>query len=78
MYFYNFRKIEPHTVSTNQHNLTHESQMDYPDPKRRKKSDKAKEKYERNGGFSQKHVRATEALLEKRSATSSSKHGKKN
>jgi hypothetical protein len=52
--------------------------MDYPDPKRRKKSDKAKEKYALNGGFSQKHVRVTEALLEKRSAASSSKHGKKN
>jgi hypothetical protein len=32
---------------------------------RKKKSDKAKEKYERNGGFSQKHVRQAEALAEK-------------
>ena len=29
--------------------------------KRAKKSDKAKESYERNGGFSQKHIRLTEA-----------------
>lgn len=40
--------------------------MDGPDPKRKKKSDKAKEKYDRNGGFSQKHVRLQEALQEKR------------
>lgn len=32
---------------------------------RNKKSDKAKKTYERNGGFSQKHVRQTEALAEK-------------
>ena len=38
-------------------------QMDYKDPKvkRTKKSDKAKESYERNGGFSKKHIRLTEA-----------------
>lgn len=35
---------------------------------RNKKADKAKEKYERNGGFSQKHVRITEATMEKRAA----------
>ena len=37
--------------------------MDYKDPKvkRTKKSDKAKESYERNGGFSKKHIRLTEA-----------------
>jgi hypothetical protein len=35
---------------------------------RKKKSDKAKEKYERNGGFSQKHVRLMEAAAAKRSA----------
>ncbi len=52
--------------------------MDYPDPKRRKKSDKAKEKFARNGGFSQKHVRATEALLEKRSQSTNNKPNKKN
>jgi hypothetical protein len=34
---------------------------------RNKKDDKAKEKYERNGGFSQKHVRLMEATAEKRS-----------
>lgn len=33
--------------------------------KRQKKSDKAKEKFERNGKFSAKHVRQTEALLAK-------------
>jgi hypothetical protein len=33
---------------------------------RNKKSDKAKETYERNGGFSQKHVRLMEAMAEKR------------
>lgn len=36
---------------------------------RRKKSDKAKEKFERNGGYSQKHVRIAEALAEKRVIT---------
>jgi hypothetical protein len=36
---------------------------------RKKKSDKAKETYERNGGFSQKHIRLAEALAEKRLAT---------
>lgn len=35
---------------------------------RNKKADKAKEKYERNGGFSKKHVRITEATMEKRAA----------
>ena len=30
--------------------------------KRNKKSDKAKEKFDRTGGFSQKHVRIAEAL----------------
>jgi hypothetical protein len=33
---------------------------------RKKKSDKAKEKFDRNGGFSSKHVRLSEALLEAR------------
>jgi hypothetical protein len=37
--------------------------------KRDKKSDKAKEKFDRTGGFSQKHVRLAEALAEKRSAS---------
>jgi hypothetical protein len=43
---------------------------------RSKKDDKAKEKYERNGGFSQKHVRLMEAMAEKRAtgaATSAAK-----
>ena len=34
---------------------------------RRKKSDKAKEKHDKNGNFSQKHVRAVEALRSKAS-----------
>jgi hypothetical protein len=33
---------------------------------RKKKSNKAKEKYERNGSFTQKHIRITEALKEKK------------
>ena len=39
------------------------NKMDYKEPntKRSKKSDKAKESYEKNGGFSQKHIRLTEA-----------------
>ncbi len=41
------------------------------DSQRRKKSDKAKEKYERNGGFSQKHVRLQAAVAEKRAAAAS-------
>jgi len=35
---------------------------------RNKKDDKAKEKYERNGGFSQKHIRLMEAMAEKKVA----------
>ena len=34
--------------------------------KSRKKKDKAKEKHDRNGGFSTRHVRAVESLQEKR------------
>jgi len=40
--------------------------MDSIKVKRVKKSDKAKEKHDRNGGFSQKHVRIVEALAEKK------------
>jgi hypothetical protein len=52
--------------------------MDGPDPKRRKKSDKAKEKFELNGGFSQKHVRMREAMMEVRTKpyVESTKHKK--
>lgn len=39
---------------------------DTPNSKRPKKSDKAKEKHERNGNFSQKHIRLQEQLQEKR------------
>jgi hypothetical protein len=35
---------------------------------RRTKSDKAKEKFERNGGYSQKHVRIAELLAARRLA----------
>lgn len=46
---------------------TKTSKMDYKEPKeRKKKSDKAKEKFERNGAYSQKHVRQKEALAEKK------------
>ena len=40
--------------------------MENPSVGRKKKSDKSKEKYERNGGFSQKHVRLAQALAEKK------------
>lgn len=42
-----------------------------PNAERKKKSDKAKEKFARNGGYSTKHVRIQEAIAEK-------KKGKKN
>jgi len=41
-------------------------QMDPPNADRRKKKDKAKEKFDRNGGHSQKHVRIAEALAAKK------------
>lgn len=34
--------------------------------KQRKKKDKAKEKFERTGGLSTKHVRIVEAIIEKK------------
>lgn len=50
--------------------------MDY--QPRRKKSDKAHEKKDRNGGYSTKHIRIAEELLEKRLKTSSGiTHSKK-
>ena len=39
---------------------------------RNKKSDKAKEKHERHGGYSQKHVRIAELLAARRMAAGSS------
>lgn len=46
--------------------------------KRDKKSDKAKEKFEKTGGFSQKHVRISQALSEKVASKRQSKNeGKK-
>lgn len=46
--------------------LFHSSRMEQP-LKQRSKKDKAKEKYDRNGGFSSKHVRIAQELAEKRS-----------
>ena len=40
--------------------------MDSPDFKRRTKNDKAKDKFQRNGGKTSRHVREVEALQEKR------------
>jgi hypothetical protein len=40
--------------------------MEDTNQKRRKKSDKAKEKFERNGHISQKHVRVVEELKRKK------------
>ena len=40
---------------------------------RRKKSDKAKEKYEKNGKYSQKAIRAMEQIKEKNKDTSKKK-----
>ena len=37
-----------------------------PKTERKKKKDKAQEKFERNGKHSQKHIRAVEALSERR------------
>ena len=37
--------------------------MDEPKTKRNKKSDKQKKTYEKNGSFSQKHVRMAESLM---------------
>jgi hypothetical protein len=45
--------------------------------KRNKKSDKAKEKFERTGGFSQKHVRISEALAVTGAEKSASKRQSK-
>ena len=42
--------------------------MDNPQAGRRKKGDKAKEKYERNGGYSTKHVRLATALIASKAA----------
>jgi hypothetical protein len=42
------------------------SKMEAPNAKRSKKSDKAKKTHEKNGNFSQKHVRLIEALAEKK------------
>lgn len=36
---------------------------------RRKKSDKAKEKYDRNGSYTNKHVRINERLLERKNTS---------
>ena len=53
--------------------------MDYKEPvKHGKKKDKAREKHERFGGFSARHVRLTESLAEARTeARASAKGGTK-
>jgi len=45
--------------------------MDYKEPKvkRAKKSDKGKQSYEKNGGFTQKHIRLAEARQQKQGNT---------
>ena len=48
--------------------------MDPPNADRRKKKDKAKEKFDRNGGHSQKHVRIAEALAAKKAAEGQKKN----
>ena len=52
--------------------------MDYKEPKtkRSKKSDKAKASYDRTGGFTQKHIRLSEALSVKTSTKSQSPYSK--
>jgi len=45
---------------------------DEPKSKRNTKSTKAKETYERNGGFSQKHIRMLAAAAEARASASAS------
>jgi hypothetical protein len=44
--------------------------------KRDKKSDKAREKFDKTGGFSQRHVRTSEALAEKVASKRQSKSQK--
>jgi hypothetical protein len=48
--------------------------MDPPNADRRKKKDKAKEKFDRNGGHSQKHVRIQEAIAAKKAELGKSKN----
>ena len=48
------------------HLYLRKSTMDTEHTPRRKKGDKAKEKFERNGVFSQRHVREAERLREER------------
>jgi general stress protein 26 len=53
-----------------------QSKMDF--EKRRKKSDKAKEKFDKHGGFSQKHVRLAEILKLKENPTKKKERWRKN
>ena len=46
-----------------------QEKMDYQHTERRKKTDKAKEKYEKNGKYSQKAIRAMEELRAKGKGT---------
>lgn len=66
--FFVFKKLNLHIpagIGTTKY-IGIKKQMDHKDcsaynVKRAKKSDKAKKSYEKNGGFSQKHIRLTEA-----------------
>jgi len=51
--------------------------MDFQSKDRRKKSDKAKEKYEKYGAHTQRHVRMQEALAEKNAANNKKMTDKK-
>jgi hypothetical protein len=59
-------------------NELQKEEMDFIEPpmKRNKKKDKAREKHERNGTFSAKHVRLSEAKQEKATATKKGKSKK--
>lgn len=46
--------------------IFNKTRMEEPKVKRSKKSDKAKKTHDKNGSFSQKHVRYMEALAEKK------------
>lgn len=45
--------------------MVHTYRMGGMEPLRKKKADKAKKTFEKNGGFSAKHIRLQEALTEK-------------
>ena len=49
------------------------NQMDTEYTPRRKKGDKAKQKFARNGGYSQKHIREAERIQEEKKGNKPSK-----